>query len=295
MKIAIFYFSGTGNTELTAKKWKESASALGIDVDLFKIEKDEFDFSKIEEYEKIGFAYPVHAFNTPENVWRYAKKFPKLENPKKIFLIMVSGEYLAMNHSSGRKMLRILKRRNYILENDYHYIMPYNLVFRHTEERATRMFNTMNELVPIDVEEYLVEGKMHRTRKLHLVGFFIFALRIEQWFSGWNGKLFKVNNKKCIKCMKCVNNCPTQNIKFVDGKFKFDNRCLMCARCAFYCPADAFSIGILNSWRVNKPYLFKETDLVEKDKHPLYCKNSYIRYYKEATERIENFKKRKAI
>ncbi len=291
MKIALFYFSGTGNTELTVKKWKSSAEQFGVQLDLFKIEKDEFDFSKITEYDKIGFGYPIHAFNAPENVWRYAKKFPKLDKPMNIFIVMVSGEYMSINHSSGKKLLRILKRRNYFLESDYHYIMPYNMIFRHTEARALRMFVTMNELVPINVEDYLVNGKPHLTKKHHLVGWFIWLLRIEQWFSGVNGKIYRVNKKKCIKCMKCINNCPTNNIEFINGKFKFHNRCLCCVRCSFNCPTDAFSIGLLNNWRVNKPYAFKPLDIKEKDRHPRYCKRSYIRYYKEADLVISNYKK----
>lgn len=290
MKVAIFYFSGTGNTEKVVRKWKESSEPFGVSIDLFKIEKDDFDFSRINEYDKIGFAYPIHAFNAPENVWKYAKKFPKIENNKKVFVVMVSGEYMTINHSSSKKLLRILKRRNYVLESDYHYIMPYNMIFRHTEARATRMYETMNKLVPIDVKEYLVDNKPHLIKKHHFVGWFIFILRIEQWFSGVNGHLFKVNKKKCIKCMKCVNNCPVKNIEYINGKFKFHGDCLLCTRCSFNCPTDAFSIGILNSWRVNKPYSFKPVDYQEVDKHKRYCKKSYERYYKEAEARINSVK-----
>ena len=295
MRIALFYFSGSGNTKTVALKWKDSISSLGFECDLFNIEKDDFDFNNVNQYDKIGFAYPVHAFNAPKNVWKYAKRFPKLENEKKVFLLMVSGEPLNMNHSSGNKMLRILRRRNYKLENDYHYVMPYDLVFRHTEKRAAIMFETMNKLVPIDAYHYLVEGKKENTKKLHLVGWFIWLLRIEQWFAGVNGKLFRINKKKCIKCMKCVNNCPVKNIEYRDGKFIFHSQCLMCTRCAFHCPTDAFSIGILNSWKVNKPYSFKIPEIEEKDRHPKYCKKSYIRYYKEADEKIQNFEKRSAL
>lgn len=286
MRVAIFYFSGTGNTERVVKKWKEASEGFGVSLDLFKIENDEFDFAKIDEYDKIGFAYPVHAFNAPENVWRYAKRFPVVEKEKKLFLIMVSGEYLSANHSSGKKILHLMKKKNYVLENDYHYIMPYNMIFRHTEKRAAEMYETMVKLVPIDAKEYFLNDERHLTKKLKATGFFIWMLRIEQWFSGWNGKLFRINKKKCIKCMKCVNSCPVKNIEYVDGKFKFHNRCLMCTRCSFSCPTDAFSIGLLNGWRVNKPYSFKTPEEVEKDKHPRYCKKSYIRYFKEADERI---------
>ena len=295
MKVALFYFSGTGNTELTVKKWKDEAAKFDIAVDLIKIEKDNFDFSKINEYDKIGFAYPIHAFNAPENVWRYAKKFPKLDNPKKVFVIMVSGEYLTINHSSGNKLLRILRRRNYIFESDYHYLMPYDLVFRHTELRAFQMYDTMNKLVPIDVNDYLVNGQTNRLKKIPLSGWFIWLLRIEQWFAGWNGKLFRINKKKCIKCMKCVNNCPTKNIEYKDNKFIFHTRCLMCTRCSYNCPTNAVNIGILNSWKVNKPYAFKKPEIEEKDKHPYYCKRSYIRYYQEAEKKIKNFEKRKTV
>ena len=161
MKIVLFYFSGTGNTELVVKTWKENAEKQNIGIDLIKIEEDNFDFSKLSEYDKIGFAYPIHAFNAPENVWRYALKFPKLKESKKVFLIMVSGEYMTINHSSGKKLLKILKKRNIFLESDYHYIMPYNMIFRHTEIRAFEMFETMKKLVPIDVKKYLVDGKVH--------------------------------------------------------------------------------------------------------------------------------------
>ncbi len=291
MKVVLFYFSGTGNTERVVKTWKEESEARGIQFDVFKIEEDNFDFSKLNEYDKIGFAYPIHAFNAPENVWRYAKKFPVLENQKKLFILMCSGEYMTINHSSGKKIMRILKKKNIVLESDYHYVMPYNMIFRHTELRAFRMYDTMKKVVPIDVEYYLVDGVPHLTKKHHLVGWLILLLRIEQWFSGVNGKAFKINTEKCIKCMKCVNNCPTKNIEYVDGKFKFNNRCLCCTRCSFNCPVDAFSIGLLNGWRVNKPYMFKQPDFEEVDKHPKYCKNSYIRYFKEQEEKIQNFKK----
>lgn len=291
MKIALFYFSGTGNTEKVVKKWKESASSFDVLIDLVKIENDDFDFLLINQYDKIGFAYPIHAFNAPENVWRYAKKFPALENSKKLFIIMVSGEYMTINHSSSKKLLRILKKKNYILESDYHYLMPYNMIFRHTEKRAFEMYDTMNKIVPIDVKNYLQKGEVHLLKKHKCVGWFIWLLRIEQWFSGVNGRLFKINKKKCIKCMKCVNNCPTKNITFKDGKFSFGNNCLLCTRCSFNCPTDAFSIAVLNGWRVNKPYAFKNPDYIEKDKHPHYCKKSYIRYFKEAQQKIENLEK----
>ena len=289
MKIALFYFSGTNNTKLVILKWQEEAKKHNIDIDLFSIEKDEMP--TLGYYDKIGFAYPIHAFNAPEIVWRFAKKLPRLNKVTPLFIIMVSGEYMTINNSSASKLNRILKKKNIILESDYHYLMPYNLVFRHTEQRAYKMYEAMNKIVPIDVTEYLVDSKPHHLHKHHLVGWFIFLLRIEQWFSKVNGKHYKVDMKKCIKCMKCVNECPTHNIEYKDDHFEFKKECTLCARCSFNCPKDAFKIGLLNSWRVNKPYAFKDIDKDEIDRHPRYCKRSYHRYFNEIEARLINYER----
>lgn len=287
MKVGIFYFSGTGNTELTVKKWKNEADNLGVELSLFKMEENKEEEIDLSSYDKVGFAYPIHGFNAPKIVLTFAKKIKKIpEKKKNIFIIMVSGEYMNLNHSSDLKLGSILKRRNFLIESEYHYLMPYNMIFRHTEKRAYQMYKTMNELVPIDVKEYLIENKPHHVKKIWGMRPIVWVIRIEQPFAPVNGKTFKVNKKKCIKCMKCVNNCPTHNIEYVDDKFKFHMSCLCCTRCSFNCPTDAFKIGLLNGWRVNKPYRFKEPTEEEVDKHPKYCKKSYIRYYKEAEERI---------
>lgn len=287
MKVAIFYFSGTGNTELTVKKWQSEAQKRHIELDLVKIEDNKEEVIDVSKYDKIGFGYPIHAFNAPRNVWKFAKRIKKVDEKKPAFAVMVSGEYMNLNHSSHLKVASILKRKNIFFESEYHYIMPYNMIFRHTEKRAFEMYQTMNALVPLDVEDYLVNNKPHYLKK-HKVFIrpVIWLLRIEQLFAPVNGKTFKISKKKCIKCMKCVNNCPTHNIEFKDGKFKFHNHCLCCTRCSFNCPTNAFSIGLLTGWKVNGNYKFKEPEIIEVDKHPKYCKKSYIRYYKEAAERL---------
>lgn len=289
MKVGIFYFSGTGNTETVAKKWQQEASKYNIQIDLIKMEDINEDVD-VSCYDKVGFGYPIHAFNAPSIVNKFVKRIKKLDNKKDAFVLMVSGEYMNLNHSSDNKMKRILKRRNIIVKSEYHYLMPYNMIFRHTEKRAYQMYVTMNALAELDVKDYLVDDKPHYLKKHHGVGWLIWLFRIEQPFAPVNGLTFKVNKKKCINCMKCVNNCPTKNIEFKDGKFKFHNRCLCCTRCSFNCPTNAFSIGLLTGWKVNGRYKFKEPLEEEIDKHPKYCKKSYIRYYDEADKRLSSQK-----
>lgn len=291
MKIAIYYFSGTGNTELTVKKWASEANKHNIECDLFKFEDITDKTIDVNNYDKVGIAYPIHAFNAPRIVLRSAKKIIKCDSLKPFFILMVSGEYMNLNHSSHLKLKSILKKRNMVLESEYHYLMPYNMIFRHTEKRAYDMYKTMNSLVELDVKDYLVNSKTHHLNKHKWARPLIWAFRIEQVYGPLYGKMLRINKKKCIKCMKCVNSCPLQNIEFKDGKFKFHWQCTLCARCSFNCPTNAFSTGFLQLWKVNGKYKFKEPIEEEKDKHPKYCKKSYIRYYKEAEDRLNSSEK----
>ncbi len=286
MKIGIYYFSGTGNTKLTVTKWQNEAKKYDVDIDLFPIEEINEKEIDVSSYDKVGFAYPIHGFNAPKIVLTFAKKILKANKKIPTFVIMVSGEYMTINHSSDLKLISIIKRRNLVVESEYHYLMPYNMIFRHTEKRAYEMYVTMNQLVELDVKEYLNENKPHKLAKHKFVRPFIWALRIEQVFAPVNGLTFKINKKKCIKCMRCVKDCPKNNIEFVNGKFKFHNHCVLCTRCSFNCPTNAFSIGLLTGWKVNGRYKFKMPEQEEIDKHSKYCKKSYIRYFKEAGERL---------
>ena len=286
MKILLMSFSGTGNTTLCGEFLKNHFEECGHQVDHYQIkESNSFDYD-INDYDLVGFGYPIHAFNAPSNVNKFVKRIKKVEEKKPAFVLMVSGEYMTLNHSSDNKMKRILNRRNILIDSEYHYIMPYNMIFRHTEKRAYQMYKTMNALSELDVKDYLIDNKCHKLAKHKGVGWLIWMFRIEQPFAPVNGKTFKINKKKCVKCMQCVKNCPTHNIEFKDGKFKFHNHCLCCTRCSFNCPTNAFSIGLLTGWKVNGKYKFQEPTIEEVDKHPKYCKKSYIRYYKEADERL---------
>ena len=201
------------------------------------------------------------------------------------YLIMVSGEPLRLNHSSDHKLQKILRCKNAVVESSWHYIMPYNMIFRHTESRAWQMDDTMRKLVPLDVKQYFVDGKPHTLPLLRGAGVLTSAFRIEQWFSHVNGKHFHVT-KDCVQCMQCVKNCPVGNIEWRDGEIRFSNRCILCTRCSFNCPKDAIRIGLLNGWRVNGPYRFRQPAKVEADSHAYFCRRSYNQYFREAEQMI---------
>lgn len=287
MRAALYYFSGSGNTKKVAECYKKAIEENGSTADLFPIEsfldKDEVDVST---YDRFGIFHPVHGFAAPLIVRRFAKKLVS-NNKTPYFDVMVSAEPLNLNHNSNDKIRRIL-RKHFTFESEFHYVLGYNMIFRHTEERAYKMYDAMERIVPLDVKEYMFEGKEFRLKRPFLGGLIVSIIGIQFGFYPVNGKMFRINKKKCSKCMLCVKNCPVHNISYEDGKFKFGNHCMMCTRCSFNCPKDAFNIAVLNAWRVNKPYAYKPTSKKEVDKHKNYCKKAYKRYFETIETRLAN-------
>lgn len=288
MKFKMFVFSGSGNTLKIAEKYKEIFENEGNNVELTRLTLP-IEKYNVENADFVGIFYPIHGFNAPSIILDFAKSLP-LQKKQKFFIVKTSGEPLIFNNASSLKLISILKKKGYSLTNEYSYVMPYNMIFRHDDGFASKMFRTAKELVEVDAREIL-SFKPHFLKKCPLGRPLSFVVRIEHPAMRANGKLFKVSEDKCVQCMQCVTNCPTKNISFRDGKFDFSNKCLMCTSCSFNCPKDAISIGILNGWRVNGQYSFNQKETMQENSHKRFCKKSYYRYFKNAENQILLYKK----
>ena len=156
--------------------------------------------------------------------------------------------------------------------------MPYNMVFRHTDETASLMWKTAEERIP-EAAQMIAEGVETPIRSPFSAKAISALCRIEHWFYPKNGRLFRVDQIKCVRCMKCVNSCPTKNISFEDGKFRFGKNCIGCVRCSFRCPTEAIRIGLIDFMRVNGPYDFTRDP--KGASIGRYCKKAYRRYFSE--------------
>lgn len=282
MSTAIIYtFSGTGNTARIARLYAEEFEKHDVRCTVFNITANA-EPTPATDFDYVGFAYPIHGFNAPEIVLDFAKKVDCKD--KEYFILKTSGEPLAVNNSSSNKLKRILKRKGCTFTSEYHYVMPYNMIFRHSDLMASKMWNTAKALCPIEAEEVL-NGVKTAPKRIPFGGLISAIVRIEQPAMKVNGRFFKVDEDKCINCGKCVKDCPERNISVKDGKITFGGDCVMCARCSFSCPVDAIKIGILNNWRVNGKYDLENRSDNKKETHTHYCKRSYARYFARAEEK----------
>lgn len=286
MKSLFIYFSGTGNTKRVLDVAKNCFISRDYEVSEIDVTKD--NPLSLDDFDCLVVFYPIYAFNAPKPIIKFVKKIKKSNKKIPCIIMKQSGEHLFWNNASSIYLTRLLKRRNIIVLNEVHYLMPYSFVFRHSDYMAYKMNNIMEKLVPIDLERFF-NNEGIRPKRFFLDSLFAFIFRI-QWLGGrLNGHLYKVDYNKCIKCMKCVNNCPSKNIIYKDDKFKFKGNCLMCQRCVMYCPNKAIKCGAFNAWRVDMPYTFREAEFQE-EKKPNFCRKSYIEYFAKAEETINNHK-----
>ncbi len=263
MKFLLVYYTGTYNTRFLTDELQASLTAHGHEVDRVEIDCKTQPVST-EGYDMIGFSYPIYGFNAPKAFTRYTKKL-QYQKGQKFFIYKNSGETLAMNNASSRKLLRLMRRRKCTFAGEYHFILPYNIHFRFEYDCVREILHKNEKLLRILVDD-LEKGRVRTIKSKWIYNFAAFFVNLVNVCGNVNSFFYRVDMNKCIKCMKCVKDCPEQNIRFEKGKIKLGHNCDACMRCSFFCPTDAFKIGFLEGWHVNGDYRLKE---VKKDCSPL--------------------------
>lgn len=286
MRAALCVFSGTGNTERVARAFLSEWTALGHEAEYFPVRADS-EIPSLDGFDCLVVGYPVHAFNAPAALLKWLKSLPKgdRKNPRPAYLLRTSGEPLKLNNASGITPRRILKKKGYRVLGEFHYVMPYNIIFRHPDEMAARMWADAKRVLP-DAARTASELKENRVRVNVLRRVIAFMLRIEHTAMPFIGRRFKAAKNACIGCGVCANLCPQGNITMKDGKPKFGKNCVGCMACSFGCPKDAVRISVLNGWRVNGQYDFDATPAKDGEVCR-YCQKAYLRYFHEI-ETMEN-------
>lgn len=290
-KCKIYVFSGTGNTLKIAGYYKEYL-AEKYETEIYKVEYPYNNFPDPKDADLIGFGYPLHGFNAPEPLIKLVKNLPAVEGTH-TFIFKCGGEGLHANDASSHKLISILKKKNYAVYTDRHYVMPYNMIFRHKDEMVKQMVPYARALCRANVKE-IFNGKKEKLCKNPFLILWSAIVRIEWWYARFQGPFMKVDMKKCSKCMLCIKNCPLHNITFTEkNQIKIGSNCALCVCCSFNCPKNAISIGLLNGWKVNGKYDFKGALSNKNFVFPYITEKStgvyriYRKYYRECDERLK--------
>jgi flavodoxin/ferredoxin len=236
-RIAILYFSGTGNTEAVARMLRDEL-ALGAAVDMLRIEdiirgREEFTPGG---YDMFGIGFPSYGFNAPGIVKSFVKNLPA--GSVGVFLFMTCAGPCYINDIAGFGLKRLLRRRGYTLIHEKVFCMPANVLIWYRDEIARQLVNAALRRAHSMAAD-IFEGRV-RIRRDGAGAMLVRSLYA--WCEGLALPLLALDfhvRETCNQCLKCVNNCPKGNIRLRGGKIRFGARCAGCYRCVYNCPQKA--------------------------------------------------------
>lgn len=234
-KVKIYYFSGTGNTKYVVGKIKSKFEEKNIECNILSIEKSELS---LENYDLLGISYPIYGFAAPHIIIDWAKKLPKAKNSK-VFIISTAADYVNINNNNSSKLIKILEKKGYEIIYDRIIVMPCNWIFRYKKILEKSLIESLEDKVE-DICNSILNKKIRRYKPnvfikilTNIISYFESNIGATSF-----GISLKVSNS-CNKCGKCINECPTNNIKLVDNKLKFGSNCQWCMRCIYSCNKSA--------------------------------------------------------
>ena len=256
-EVDLYYFTGTGNTYLAAKKIAQTLSESGCSVRLLDIAKAnplEINFTKT-----LGFGFPVACWNTYPFVRRFFNRLPQAFGTE-AFVFSTMGD---SSLKAAAMIGNILKNKGYSVIATKGFKMPNNLIAVQTEEKNT----VKRENAYLKIQNYAMDIFSGKSKAENANIFVKFCFAVSSIITGlWETKpsqkiiRFKVGQKECTKCMMCVKICPVNNISFNVFPVFGGNNCQLCMRCISYCPPNAIKAFFVKSGKVYRALDHDEAD-----------------------------------
>lgn len=242
MNILILYYSGVGNTKMVATKIYNLLYG-SHEVTLASIEKLSADIS-ITNYDSLVIGFPTIHAAPAQPILTFIKQIAQLKKPIPTFLFTTYGLYSA-------NTLRILAKRCQkiniipILSKSYRCAATDGVLIAPTMNIWSCHEKRLEKKVENDVSTFI--KYCNNPTIVNIPRFKIYSiLNYPNKFFGqrFSPKIY-THKMNCVKCGKCVIDCPVQCICKDDiGYPLFDNKkCIHCYRCIHHCPKKALSLS----------------------------------------------------
>lgn len=238
--VAIFYFSGTGNTKKVSELLQKQFEAHDVKADMLPIEdlNRSSEPIKLKEYDMIGLAYPIYGLGTPTIIYDFINNLPKGSGTK-LFILKTGADYISLNHNASIKVIENLEKKDYSVFYDRIIVMPSNWLLKYDDTLIKQLAACAEDKARHMCSE-LMNLKKRRYKTGSIMKFIALGIaHLERKYgSKYYGRLLRADIS-CNLCNLCVSNCPVDNIVEENGSLKFMDKCNICMRCIYLCPKNA--------------------------------------------------------
>lgn len=231
----IFYFSGTGNSQLVAKKLADELKdeLISVNRSLKSGVKQTFKTDR-----PLVFVAPLYAWRLPRVVGRWIRE-TKFEGSQDAYFILTRG-----GKSEGNAAKYIAELCN---ETGLNYRglasvqMPENYIALASAPSESECEKIIERALPLvtGFAQKISAGEDFPKTKVSLAGRFVSGPFNPLYYRFYiKDKGFKVS-EACVSCGLCARRCPLNNIDLVDGKPQWKGNCTHCMACIGGCPTAA--------------------------------------------------------
>jgi len=239
MTILILYFSGTGNTKRVAEEFKACLLKRKVSVIIHSIEEHIDLANRSYDFLIIGFPkyyeYPVML------MLRYLKHH--LQRSEKSIPSLAFCTQASPLQTDFTGLERLLRNKNHRLTVEVSFPYANNMMifnaFRSTEpSKLIKNQKYIREQIDPIVDLFLKgEISKEHTKAWQRPLIYLVAAACTKLMPVFAMR-FTVD-ESCTHCALCAKGCPMKNIKMVQGFPVFQNHCLFCMRCINSCPVNA--------------------------------------------------------
>lgn len=241
MTTLLLYYSGVGNTKRVAQMISENITPKHK-IEVYSIEKLPNNFS-IEKYSSLIIGFPTIHSSPAKPILKFVENMPILEKPIGTFIYTTCGLY---STNSLRIFSKICVKKNIIpiLNKSYRcsatdgvLLAPFMKCWFSDEKNLNRKVRKDS----LDFLEITTKPLKTNIPKFKLYSILNYPNKIMGTIFPFKIYLHK---EKCIKCGKCVLDCPVKAYDFDSNNFpNIDHKkCISCFRCIHKCPKKALSI-----------------------------------------------------
>lgn len=222
MKTTIYYFSATGNSLTTARKLAERLDDCRLVPAASVMNKSKV----IDDSDAVGFVFPVYYGNMAYPMRAAIEKL--VLNPEAYVFSVAT--YRGHAGKAAQRLDALLRTRGQKLSLAQGVPMPGNSFINKPEVDQEYLNNqdaAIDALIPSirnrETQDYYTDELLPVTP----VGY-------PNNFRG-----ITAEEDKCVGCGKCVEVCPMDNIRMIDGTAHIGDDCSSCLACFHWCPTEA--------------------------------------------------------